>query len=227
MLSVVAKALVELKDRVVFLGGATVDIYIDDPAAPPLRVTDDVDCVAEIASLQDYHRLGERLQALGFSHPLGENDPPICRWKLGATKVDVMATGEDVFGFGNRWFQRGMETAEQVRLPDGTTIAVFGLPFFLASKIEAFQGRGGGDLYSSADLEDIIAVLDGCRAVKTELDKAPQDVKEYLQARFRQFLQIEDFTSVVGGHPGDEGSLAAGRRAERIIALLREFAGRP
>ncbi|MFH1726145.1 MAG: hypothetical protein ABII00_16170 [Elusimicrobiota bacterium] len=177
MLAVVAKALGELKDRVVFVGGATVAVYIDDAAAPPLRVTDDVDCVAEVAGWNDYHKLGEKLQELGFTHPADEDKPPRCRWKLGEIKVDVMPTDEEVLGFSNKWYRRGMETAEKVRLPDGTAIEVFSLPFFLASKMEAFLGRGEGDCYSSPDMEDIIAVLDGCKSIRPALEGAPTDVR--------------------------------------------------
>lgn len=223
MLMAVAKALSKLKEQVVFVGGATVAVYIDDAAAPPLRVTDDVDCVAEVASWKDYHELGEKLQKLGFTHPLDEENPPRCRWKLGATKVDVMAAGEEVLGFSNKWYRRGMETAVKVRLPDGAAIEVFSPPFFLASKIEAFLGRGKGDYYGSPDMEDIIAVLDGCKPIQEALAQGPADVKEFLRAEFREFLKNDDFIYGIQGHLGDGGSPAGGPRADRIIAALRTF----
>ena len=34
-------------------------------------------------------------------------------------------------------------------------------PYFLATKIEAFESRGEGDFYGSHDLEEIITLLDG------------------------------------------------------------------
>ena len=48
MLALVARGLRELKDSVVFVGGATVDMYVADSAAEPLRATDDVDCVVAL-----------------------------------------------------------------------------------------------------------------------------------------------------------------------------------
>ena len=48
MLGIVAKGLKELKEKVVFVGGATIDLFITDPAAPGTRETDDVDCVIEL-----------------------------------------------------------------------------------------------------------------------------------------------------------------------------------
>ena len=44
MLAVVARGLRDIKDQVVFVGGAIVDLYITDPGGAPLRATDDVDC---------------------------------------------------------------------------------------------------------------------------------------------------------------------------------------
>lgn len=44
MLEMVAKGLQSLKDEVVFVGGAVTSLYINDPAAPPVTASDDVDC---------------------------------------------------------------------------------------------------------------------------------------------------------------------------------------
>lgn len=45
-----------LKDRVVFVGGATVSLYTDR-AAPESRPTDDVDILVEIATYREYANL--------------------------------------------------------------------------------------------------------------------------------------------------------------------------
>ncbi|MDX5397154.1 MAG: hypothetical protein LPK21_13240, partial [Hymenobacteraceae bacterium] len=46
----VAKALQNLNEKVVFVGGATVTLYADQNTAPESRPTDDVDVVVELAS---------------------------------------------------------------------------------------------------------------------------------------------------------------------------------
>ena len=43
MLAHIARGLGDLKDEVVFVGGATIELYITDPGAPKVRPTDDVD----------------------------------------------------------------------------------------------------------------------------------------------------------------------------------------
>jgi len=54
-------ALEELGDYVVYVGGATVSLYRDRPAAE-LRPTDDVDILLEIAKYGDYAAIEEKLR---------------------------------------------------------------------------------------------------------------------------------------------------------------------
>lgn len=48
-----AAALGELSAEVVFVGGATVSLWITDPGAPPPRPTLDVDVVVEVSSRRE------------------------------------------------------------------------------------------------------------------------------------------------------------------------------
>lgn len=220
MLAVVARGLRELKDRVVFVGGATVDLYIDNPAGAPLRTTDDVDCVIAIASRVEYIKLEERLRALGFSHPLDDPKAPICRWRYSHILVDVMPLDEAVLGFSNRWYPEGAERAESRTLPDGQEVAVFTLPYFLASKIEAFRGRGKGDFYGSEDIEDIVSVLDGSDDVLGKLAGASESAKAYIKKEFRALMGDESFAQSVQGHLGPQGGSG---RARGVLNLMGEI----
>jgi hypothetical protein len=62
-----AVALGSLLDEVVFVGGATVTLWITDPAAPAPRPTKDVDVVVEVASRTALHDFEARLRAQGFA----------------------------------------------------------------------------------------------------------------------------------------------------------------
>ena len=66
----IAEALGELRDQMVFLGGCATALLITDPAAAPVRATQDVDAIVGVVSLADYHRLGEALRDKGFSQTL-------------------------------------------------------------------------------------------------------------------------------------------------------------
>lgn len=86
-------------DEVVFLGGATVHLWITEPGAPPTRATEDVDVVCEVASRVKYHQLGDRLRERGLQEAM--DAPVICRWRSADPQVvlDVMPTDPDILGF--------------------------------------------------------------------------------------------------------------------------------
>ena len=55
---IVAERLGELRDEVVFLGGATVGLLITDPATTAVRATKDVDVIVEVGSWGEYAQIG-------------------------------------------------------------------------------------------------------------------------------------------------------------------------
>ena len=67
LLDLGAAALGPLLEEVVFVGGASVVLWITDPAAPPLRPTNDVDVIVEVAGRYGYEQFSERLRAQGFN----------------------------------------------------------------------------------------------------------------------------------------------------------------
>jgi len=75
----IAAALGALCDELVFVGGCAAGLLMSDPAATPARVTFDVDLVAEVAALRDYHQMEAAFADRGFTRDLSP-DAPICRW---------------------------------------------------------------------------------------------------------------------------------------------------
>jgi predicted nucleotidyltransferase len=216
MLASVAKGLGPLKDEVVFVGGATIELYLAGQPALKVRATDDVDCVVEVTTRTDYHKLEEKLRALGFRHSLDANGP-ICRWEYKGILVDVMPIEGAVLGFTNRWYAEGFERSGSVRLPDGAEIRIFSLPYLVASKLEAFKGRGGNDFMGSSDMEDIVTIIDGAADFKEQIAGAPKSVRSYLQDRFREFLADERF---LDGLEGNLPPAAGPGRVERARSIL-------
>jgi predicted nucleotidyltransferase len=215
----VAKGLKGLERKVVFVGGATIGLFITDTAAPATRPTDDVDCVVEVVAQTDYHRLEEELRGLGLTQDMSQG-APIYRWILGGIKVDIMPTQGAILGFDNRWYPDGVAHAQTVELPDGELVAVFSVPYLLASKLEAFYDRGNGDYYASQDLEDIVALIDGCVEIREKIAEAPGDVKKYLANNFTRLLADDGFVRSIEGHlPRTEGA----GRVERYLRIMRDI----
>ncbi len=66
-IKVLVEAFFKLKNKVVFVGGAVVKLYCDDPARGEIRPTEDVDVVVERANLGSYKTLEEDLRLIGLN----------------------------------------------------------------------------------------------------------------------------------------------------------------
>ncbi len=204
LLESIATALGPLRERFVFVGGCTTGMLVTDVAAAPVRATRDVDVIVEVLTLADYHALERELEKAGFSHDRSP-EAPICRWIVGSNLLDVLPTDEHVLGFANRWFTQAVRTAESVKLPSGQMIKLIAPPLFLATKLEAFLGRGGGDFLASHDLEDLITVIDGRREILDEVRASTSPLRAYIAQEISVLLQNPEFNQALPGHlAGDE-----------------------
>lgn len=217
VLEVAARALGPLRDQLVFLGGCATALLITDSAAPPVRVTRDVDTLAEIGTAAEYRKLEKRLRERGFEVDTSK-DAPICRWAGHGVLLDVMPSDERILGFGNIWYQSAISSSVPYRLPGGTQIRLIDPVHFIATKLEAFAGRGDDDFVLSHDLEDVICVLDGRPELEKEIVDSAQEIRIYIGEKLQDFLADANFLDALPGHlPGDAGSQA------RLPALTRRL----
>lgn len=197
-LEVVATALGDLLPHVTFVGGSTTVLLVDEAAHHGIRKTDDVDVIIDVATRVEYYNFSEKLRELGF---VEDTTGPICRWlfesKSGTIKLDVMPMDEKILGFSNRWYKDAIEEATEVTLPGGMNIRVVSPAYFLATKFEAFAGRGNGD-YFSHDLEDIVFVLENRNRIIVELMDSPEELKKYFSTQAELILN-DDFLNVLPG----------------------------
>jgi predicted nucleotidyltransferase len=204
----------------VFVGGAVTSLLVTDEGAGLPRTTLDVDAIAEISSYTEYTAFGERLRALGFFEDASE-DAPLCRWVHSGTILDAMPLDETILGFSNRWYPAAMEAATIHRLPGDLEIRVVTAPYFLATKIEAFKGRGQGDFLASHDLEDLIYVIDGRSTIVEEVQRATPLLREYLHAEIAGFLAARGFIDALPGYllPDPTSQARIGTVLRRLRAL--------
>jgi predicted nucleotidyltransferase len=221
LLESVARAFGPLRERFVFIGGCVSGLLVTDAAAPPARTTQDVDVIVEVLTIAQYHHLEKDLLAAGFRHDRSP-DAPVCRWTIGAALVDIMPSEERVLGFGNRWYPEAIRSAELFSLPSGDTIKLITPPLFLATKLQAFGGRGHGDYQASHDLEDIVALVDGRPEIVHETAASTGALRDYLVTQIAALLEVDAFIKALPGHlPRDE---AAQGRLPVIIDRLRQIA---
>ena len=211
----------ELIDRLVFLGGCATGLLLSDFAAPPIRLTQDVDVITEAATWAEYNRLSELLRAKGFQEDSSEG-APICRWRVENIILDVMPTDPEILGFGSTWYQEAVEEATLLTLPSGRSIRMITAPYFIACKFAAFDGRGNNDFMMSHDIEDIVAVIDGRPELSVEIGQASHELRVQLAQRFAELLRNSRFLEALPGSMPPDG--ASQSRVPIILERMREIA---
>ena len=211
----------ELCENMVFVGGAAAGLLITDLALPAIRRTDDIDVVTPTQALEDFHKLENQLRELGFTHDM-RPEAPLCRWQIDNMTVDVMPSKEEVLGFANRWYVLSVATAQIHELPSGTRVKVIRAPEFIATKLEAFFGRGQGDFLFSHDIGDIISVIDGRESLLLECQASHRPLREYLSLQFQSLLKNMVFLDSLPGHlPPD---LASQERLPDLLQTIQHIA---
>lgn len=188
-----------LVDDVAFVGGATVVLWITDPASPPVRATKDVDIVVGVSKRAAWHEFERRLRDRGFRED--SSSTVICRWQGPGDDLilDAMPAEARLLGFENRWQAPGLLTAAERKLPSGARIRALTPPYLLATKLEAWKGRGKGDHLASHDLEDVIALVEGREELAAEMLVGSNDLRDYVSAEIRQLLEEPRFADAVDG----------------------------
>lgn len=200
MLLVVARALgQEILNDVAFVGGCTTSLLVTDEfSREDARYTDDVDLIIGVMGQMDWHKFEKALiQEKGFRRSMEDN--VLCRLYLGELKVDFMPYDGSILGFTNRWYEKALATAEPYNLKDEFTIRVLTPPLFIATKLEAYLGRGNNDPIGSKDVTDIIALFDGRPSLVDEIKQADQDIREYISEQLSRLLENSDFDYAVQG----------------------------
>lgn len=192
----VAEALKDLKDNMVFVGGAVVSLYTDDPAADEIRPTQDIDMTINMVNLGHWSHIQEKLGKLGF-HP----DPfghAICSYKYKDIPVDIMSAEDGPLGPANTWYKVGFNNLWTVKAKD-QEIKILSAPCYLATKFEAFANRGS-DIRSSHDMEDIIYILDNRINIVAEISESEDRIKQFLKTQLMTIINNGLLEEVLMAH---------------------------
>jgi hypothetical protein len=92
-------------------------------------------------------------------------------------------------------------------------------PYLLATKLEAWSGRGGGDHLRSHDLEDVIRLVDGRAEVVAEVGDSSDDLRSFLAREITTLLDQPRFLDAIDGTVVGlgRGSSGDGDRIEEIV----------
>lgn len=173
-----------LREKIVFVGGCTTCLFVDEVSQEDIRSTEDVDLIISVLSPLEYREFQEELKQCGFRElGLKDEEGPICRMKLNDTSIDLMPT-KNILGFENKWYPAAFSTANTYNLGE-YQIKLIHPVYFLATKFEAFNNRGNNDVLGSNDIEDILIVINGRSEIYNEIytyyNNGNKNVVEFIQ----------------------------------------------
>ncbi len=218
MLATVANGLKKYLDKVYFVGGSVVELYLENSVSDPVRPTEDVDCVLEITSKLDFRRWEKLLASCGFRHDMSEN-APICRWIFNGVRVDVMLPDLQM-SFTNRWYAEGIKHSFNYQLSESLQIKLFELPYFLATKFEAVLHRGSLDLRMSHDFEDIIYLWSNIPDIFERCKRTDSNLQGYFSATLKNLMNNWTFNESIEAHLPFDNILSAERIKREMRGLL-------
>ncbi len=212
----ISNALGPLGQEVVFVGGATISLYLEQ-LGPEVRPTNDIDVVIELLSYTSFAALEEKLRSIGFVNDLTAKIT--CRYTYQGITVDIMPTDEKILGFSNRWYRGGYKNSMDYWIDDQHRVKIFSPPYFLATKFEAFANRVKHDGRSSEDFEDIVFVLEHRRSVWKEMEESDSTIKDYLRNTFSQLLSNKYITEWIDSNI----EFTSPPSTDRIMEKIRKF----
>jgi len=146
----------------------------------------------------------------------------ICRWTNGKYIVDIMPDDAAILGFSNRWYGAAIESAESLLLRNKLEIRHVNAPYFLATKLEAFFGRGEEDYVASHDLEDLLALVDGRASLLAEVKEIDKKARAFIAESMATLMAVPEFMDALPGHlPGD---VASQQRLPKVQEMIRRIA---
>jgi len=169
---------------------------------------------------KEWYQWQQKLKQQGFS--VSMEDDVICRMRLGTQKVDFMPDDESILGFSNRWYHQALLHVQPHPLSNKITINILAPAYFIATKLEAYQGRGNNNPMESHDIEDIINPVDGRETLAKEVEAANNDVRRFIAQQFRSLLLHSDFVYAVQGNLQDNNRTDLFFKRWELIAALSE-----
>ena len=225
MIKEVAEALgVELCQQMVFVGGCTTGLLLtDDFTKEQVRYTEDVDLIVSVINHRAYTEVQQQLRSKGFKEDMSNNDP-ICAMRLGELRVDFMPDNEGVLGSGeNIWFKKAWTTAENYQLTDDIEIRLVLPVYFVATKLQAYLGRGNNDPLSSRDIEDLLNIFDGREEIISEITQAEPELRQFIVEQIGLLLKVSNFDYAVQStaQNNPERETVIFERLDQIAGLTR------
>jgi predicted nucleotidyltransferase len=213
----VAKALEEINEEVIYVGGAIIHLYATEDGADQPRPTIDIDISVHISTYTQMDKLRVRLEKKQI-YPAPEENI-MYRYTFEGILIDFIPIKDTPLGPTNRWFMPGFKRAIPYSIGE-IKINILPASLFLATKWEAHMNRGN-DPRMSHDFEDIMYVLDNNTELLADIKQAEKEVQDFLREMSEEILSDSSVNEIIECHLN---SISAEERAELIIKKLELIA---
>jgi hypothetical protein len=221
LLETAAATLGRLRERVVFLGGATISLWTTDPAARTPRVTYDVDVVAEVVTLAGYERSKVSFEKRGSqkirtaaSSVDGSTKRPSSLWMLFLQSHVSPASAAD-------GCVRRPRPQSSIGFLLGPLFASFLPCIYWRRSLRRLRIGGNDDCIASRDFEDVILLIDSREQLLEEQRRSPDDVQAYIRPELNRLMRLPTFE--YGVERALTGPAARGRVQQVTIPRLRQL----
>ena len=192
----VALALGELNNEVMYVGGAVVSLYVTDQGAEQPRPTKDIDISVQISTYSQMDMLREKL-ATKKIYP-ASSETVMYRYSYEDILIDFIPYEKTPLGPTNSWLKPGFKKAYPVKIGK-IDIKILPVSMFLATKWEAFKGRGN-DPRMSHDFEDIVYIIDNNLNLIDNVKNADEDVQLFLKKMSKEILYHTSRNEIIECH---------------------------
>lgn len=223
-----AKMLEPVLCEIVFVGGVTFELWLDEFPRVPARRVSGVDVIGDIATSGDYRAISARLRERGV-HPLF--DKVVRRWILGDSglAVDVVPVSDDgSMPPSSAWYRKALQEAQQVELPSGRTVQVASPPLVVATKLAHWRDCGKGSVMRNLSVYEAVVLINGRPELEDELVVADSHVREVVATELFRLRRDPLFPYLIEAATAHRGQRTAGGAEaldHRIMRLLGRLAG--
>ncbi len=184
MLREVAEAMGPARESVVFLGGGVLPFLLTDTLSHYVRYAKDIDFIIDFDEKEDLFLFEDALWEGGFKKV---SNGAVTQWLLGRIKVDALPADPEVLTFNNQWCAEAMRYAQRIDIGGGLRVNTISAPYYLGTKLNAFDRRGYGRFATSKDIYDLLLIFAGHEAVEGEIEKQTSTVfKAFLWEKLRK-----------------------------------------
>jgi hypothetical protein len=132
-----------------------------------------------------------------------------------------MPPSRAVLGWHSLWLAEALKAAGPIDAGH-PLVRIVTPPYYIATKLEVFHGRGCDDFMGSQDLEDVVTLVNGRDTLVAEIAQPPVPLRQHLAEAFARLLADRRFLDSLPGHlefgEADQG------RIETVLSRLHEIA---